>query len=118
MQTHCFKAGFKVVWRMAAAILMFAAPLACGGPLTSVETAVAQALVSDDDERRIGLQLHAEIDRQVKMVSDPAVTAYVERVAAPILTVASRDRSLAGPTMPAQGLCLEWILYPKTGRQA
>jgi tRNA pseudouridine38-40 synthase len=26
--------------------------------------------------------------------------------------LASRDRSRAGPTAPAHGLCLEWIDYP------
>ncbi len=26
-----------------------------------------------------------------------------------------RDRAIAGSTMPAQGLCLEWILYPRSG---
>ena len=25
--------------------------------------------------------------------------------------LASQDRSLAGPTLPASGLCLEWINY-------
>ncbi len=29
--------------------------------------------------------------------------------------LASRDRSVAGPTAPAQGLCLERVLYPEDG---
>jgi tRNA pseudouridine38-40 synthase len=30
----------------------------------------------------------------------------------------SKDRSLAGPTIPGTGLCLEWIKYPEEGTEA
>jgi len=26
--------------------------------------------------------------------------------------IESKDRSKAGPTMPARGLCLQWVKYP------
>lgn len=57
------------------------------------ETALAKALISDDQEKQIGQQVHAQLDQQgVKYVTDPAVTGYVERVAAPVLAVAAKQR--------------------------
>lgn len=57
------------------------------------ETVVAQALISDDDEKQLGLQVHSELNKQgVKYVTDPVVTSYVERVAGPIFKQAAKER--------------------------
>lgn len=61
---------------------------------TSTETALARALISDDEEKALGLQVHGELDKQgVHYVSDPAVVNYVNRVAAPVLAAAAKERS-------------------------
>jgi predicted Zn-dependent protease len=57
------------------------------------ETALAQALISDDDEKQLGVQVHSELAKQgVKYVTDPVVTNYVAGVAGPIFKEAARQR--------------------------
>jgi predicted Zn-dependent protease len=57
------------------------------------ETALAQALVSDQQSLEIGEQVHAELASQgVRYVADPDVTGYVQGVAARIFDLARLDR--------------------------
>ncbi len=60
---------------------------------TSTETALARALISDDQEKALGQQVHGELDKQgVHYVTDPTVVNYVNRVAAPVLAAAAKER--------------------------
>jgi predicted Zn-dependent protease len=55
---------------------------------------LATALVSDEDEARLGLQLHDELLKKenVKILDDPEVTGYLEGITQPIFEQAKRDR--------------------------
>ncbi len=82
--------------------LMTAITLACGLALVactssqriSFETATAKALVSDDEEKQLGLQVKQEIEEKqhVKYLSDPVVNSYVQSVIDRILPYAKEDR--------------------------
>jgi predicted Zn-dependent protease len=39
-----------------------------------------QGLMSEEDEIKLGEQVHAEVGKQFKFVSDPAITGYVQRL--------------------------------------
>ncbi len=57
------------------------------------ETAVAQALISDQEEERLGEQVHRELAKQgTRYLDDPIVVAYVTDTAARILPFARKDR--------------------------
>ena len=76
--------------------LTFAAALAAcsSAQRASLETAAAKALVSDDEEKQLGLQVKQELEQQqhVKYLSDPAVNSYVQGVINRILPSAKKDR--------------------------
>jgi predicted Zn-dependent protease len=61
----------------------------------NMETVVAKALVSSDQENQIGLQLKNDLDQNQKVVymTDPTVVAYVRGVADKVITFGKRDRS-------------------------
>lgn len=64
------------------------------------ERAVAQVLISDDQEFQLGLQVHEELKKQnTKFNEDPTVGIYVEGLAKKLLAQASQDRKL------------EWMWY-------
>lgn len=73
------------------------------------ETAVAKALISDDEENQLGAQVKQELEQQqhVRYIQDPVITGYVQKVANRIFQFASKER----PN-------LEWQLHvihdPKT----
>ncbi|MHB8874478.1 MAG: M48 family metallopeptidase [Myxococcaceae bacterium] len=57
------------------------------------ETAIAEVLISDEQEAQLGEQVHEELKRQnVKLSNDPVVTGYVEKVANRLLPIADKDR--------------------------
>lgn len=59
------------------------------------ERAVAQVLISDDQEFQLGLQVHEELKKQnTKFNEDPVVGLYVEGLAKKLLAQASQDRKL------------------------
>ena len=59
-----------------------------------IETAAAKALVSDEQENQIGLQVKQELEQQqhVKYADDPQVVAYVKSITDRILPLAEKDR--------------------------
>ncbi len=59
-----------------------------------LETAAAKALVSDDQERQLGLQVKQELEQKqhVKYLTDATVNAYVKSVIDRILPYAKNDR--------------------------
>ncbi len=61
---------------------------------TSTETALAKALISDQQEAQLGLQVkqHLEQQEHVQYLKDPQVDAYVQKVAGRILAQAKKDR--------------------------
>lgn len=62
-----------------------------------VERAVAQALVTDEQEAQLGLQVHEQLQKeQVKFHSNPKVQAYVDGIARRIIGPADRDRPGVG----------------------
>jgi predicted Zn-dependent protease len=67
----------------------------CGKQRIRAEKAVADILISDEQEEQIGLQVKQELEQKEKIqyVQDPAVVEYVNRLATPILQQANRDRS-------------------------
>jgi beta-barrel assembly-enhancing protease len=66
--------------------------LACG-VRQRVETAAAEALISDEQSQQLGDRLHAELEqRGVEFVDDPVVRSYVDRLAAPLLERAREER--------------------------
>src|SRR5262245_59296791 len=57
------------------------------------ETVLAKALVSDEEEARLGAQFKQQLEQQgIKYVTDPVVVAYVRRVADRVLVQARKDR--------------------------
>jgi predicted Zn-dependent protease len=82
--------------RIALALLLFGlAPFGCASTETVAagERTLAKALVSDEDEARIGAQLHEELLKDdTKLLSDPDVTAYLLEIVRPIFQLARRDR--------------------------
>ncbi len=60
----------------------------------NLETEAAKALVSDQEENQIGLQVKQQLEQQqhVKYLQDPQVDAYVQGIAGKILALAKRDR--------------------------
>ena len=57
------------------------------------ETALAQALISDEQSQQIGEQVHAELDANgVRYTSDGTVQGYVSDISARIFSLAKRDR--------------------------
>lgn len=61
-------------------------------PVVQVEKTVASALVSPEQERQLGLQIHEELEKEgVRYVQDPVVEEYVRRIATPVLQVAARE---------------------------
>jgi predicted Zn-dependent protease len=66
----------------------------CATERIRAEKAVADVLISDEQEDQIGLQVKQELEQKEKIqyVQDPAVVEYVNRIAAPVLQQASRDR--------------------------
>lgn len=62
--------------------------------VSSVETDVAKSLISDDQEKQIGLEVKQELEtkQHVRYLEDPVVTGYVRGVAGRILTFAMKDR--------------------------
>ncbi len=59
-----------------------------------LETAAAKALVSDEQEQQLGLQVKSELEEKqhVKYIDDTVVTSYVQGVVDRILPYASKDR--------------------------
>lgn len=66
----------------------------CAAQRISAEKAVAEVLISDQQEQQLGLQVKQELEQKehVKYVTDPAVVDYVRSVSTPILQQANRDR--------------------------
>jgi predicted Zn-dependent protease len=86
--------------------LLLAGALASLGCATSEtvaagERTLAKALVSDEDEARLGAQLHDDLLKEnTKLLNDPEVTGYLQGITRPIFEQAKRDR-------PG----LSWTLY-------
>jgi len=66
----------------------------CAKQRIAAEKAVADTLISDEQEEKIGLQVKQELEQKEKIqyVQDPAVLEYVNRIATPLLQQANRDR--------------------------
>ena len=57
------------------------------------ETAVAKALISDEQEAQLGEQFQQEMDKKgTKYITDPVVVNYVQGVAGRVLAQAKKDR--------------------------
>jgi beta-barrel assembly-enhancing protease len=82
--------------RLAAAV--FAAWMTLAGcthaQRTGAETAVAKALISDEQETQLGLQVKQELEQkqQVKYLDDPQVVGFVKGMTDRILPLAEKDR--------------------------
>jgi beta-barrel assembly-enhancing protease len=66
----------------------------CAKQRIRAEKAVADVLISDEQEEKIGLQVKQELEQKEKIqyVQDPTILEYVNRIATPILQQANRDR--------------------------
>ncbi|HKY32428.1 MAG TPA: M48 family metallopeptidase [Candidatus Polarisedimenticolia bacterium] len=59
------------------------------------ETALAKALISDEQSEQLGKQVHEELEKQdVEFLDDPVVEEYVDSIAARILPLAEQDREI------------------------
>jgi beta-barrel assembly-enhancing protease len=59
------------------------------------EKALAQVLVSDEQEFQLGLQVHEELQKQnTKFTENPALRAYVQTLALKLIGQADRERKL------------------------
>jgi len=89
------------MWRTTRALLLgtslatVAAAASCATSTTrSVETDVAKALISPEQENQLGLQLKTELDTKQGIVylNDPTVVAYVRGVADKVIAFGRKDR--------------------------
>jgi predicted Zn-dependent protease len=86
------------VTRTASGLLLAGAlaSVGCGssGALSAGARTLATALVSDEDEARLGATLHDELltKEDTKLLNDPDITSYLEGITRPIFEQAKRDR--------------------------
>jgi beta-barrel assembly-enhancing protease len=68
--------------------------------LVKAETKVAGALVSDEEEARLGLQVHDELvnKQKVKISTNPVLVGYVEGLVAKLKPAAEKERKLEWKT--------------------
>ena len=82
------------VW-MSAALLALAANCSLTAQLPEAEIAVAKALVPDEQEKQLGLQIHKELEAEgVKLSKDPVVNQYAEGLLAQLKPHAKKDRDI------------------------
>jgi predicted Zn-dependent protease len=78
---------------MAAALVLWALPACTTEQRVRTETALAKALISDEQSEAIGKQVHDELKSQnMRFLDDPVVEDYVEGIADRILRYAEEDR--------------------------
>jgi len=80
---------------LAVLVLALSAGLGCSArQRIDLETAAAKALVSDEQEEQLGLQVKSELEQtqHVKYLTDPVVNSYVQSVIDRILPYAKNDR--------------------------
>src|SRR5260370_13693348 len=80
---------------LTALFLALSVGVACSGQQRiNLETAAAKALVSDEQEQQLGLQVKSELEQkqQVKYLTDPVANSYVQSVIDRILPFAKNDR--------------------------
>ena len=59
------------------------------------EKAVAQTLISDEQEFQLGFQVHEELKKQnIKFMQNPTVELYVEQIAKKLTTEANKERTV------------------------
>lgn len=76
---------------------LLAAPVALGGcsnkQRIQTEKEIAKALISDEQETQLGLQVKQELQKQnIRYLNDPTVNAYVEGMTNRIFPLAEKDR--------------------------
>src|SRR5512133_4272480 len=78
----------------ALAVPALAAALGCASTFKdTVETTAAKALISPEQAKQVGVQVQSELEKQgVQFVKDPAVDAWVGKVAEPLFAVARKAR--------------------------
>ena len=66
----------------------------CAGKRINVGRTAASILISDDQEKQLGLQVKQELEtkEKIKYVEDPAILEYVRNLSTPILQQANKDR--------------------------
>jgi beta-barrel assembly-enhancing protease len=70
-------------------------------PARAVSKTAAQVLISDEQEKQLGQELHQQLQKEgMRLVTDPVITSYIDQLARPILQSANKDR----PKVP-------WRLY-------
>lgn len=87
----------KRTMAMVALAGLLAAPVALGGCSSKqriqTEKEIAKALISDEQESQIGLQVKQELQKQnIKYLNDPTVNAYVQGMTNRIFPLAEKDR--------------------------
>jgi beta-barrel assembly-enhancing protease len=77
-----------------AAVVALLAAGCSGKQRIATELAVADVLISPEQERQLGLQVKQELEQKqhVRYLEDPTVTAYVQEVTGKILPFAKKDR--------------------------
>ncbi len=83
--------------RILSAVVVFAMAGALGGCAAqriAAEKAVAAAVITDEQEAQLGLQVKKELEQKEKVqyVEDTEVVEYVRKVSTPILQAANRER--------------------------
>ena len=85
--------------RLAAAVALaslsaLALPACSSQQRISAEKSVAAALISSEQEEKLGLQVKEQLEQKehVRYVTDPAVDGYVQQVSGKILAFAKKDR--------------------------
>jgi predicted Zn-dependent protease len=80
------------ILRVAMSTLVLAA--CATGTTRSLETTLAEVMVSPDQENQIGLQLKTDLDtnQHVVYMTDPEVVSYVQAVAGKVIALGKKDR--------------------------
>ena len=84
----------RALWGAAALIALAGAGACTHAQRASAETTAAKLLVSDEQEKQIGLQVQQELQQKehVKYMEDPEVVAFVKGITDRILPLAEKDR--------------------------
>ena len=80
------------VW-LSAALLALICNCSLTSQLPEAELAVAKALVSDEQEKQLALQIHQELEKDgIKLSKDPVLTKYADGLLQQLLPHAKKDR--------------------------